>query len=66
MKIKNDKEWNHMADEYDKVRHYCKKCGHSIIIPHWVEKTLCDWCGNYVFKNDKDEFKYRMRRIIND
>lgn len=66
MQIKNDKEWRHMSDEYNKVKYYCKKCGHSLIIPNWIDKGLCDWCGKYVFKNDKDEFNYRMRGIIND
>ena len=36
-------------EEYDKVKYMCK-CGHRVVIPKWVDKMPCDWCGNYVFK----------------
>ena len=62
-KIITDKEWKILSNEYSKVRYYCK-CGHSVIIPHYVEKKICDWCGCYVFKNKKDEFEYRMNSLI--
>lgn len=48
-----------MTDEYDKVKYKCKY-GRRIVIPKWVDKQLCDWCGNYVFKSKKDEFQYRL------
>lgn len=53
------KEYERMADEYDKVKYKCK-CGRRSVIPYNVEKVVCSWCGNYVFKNKKDEFKYRL------
>lgn len=50
-------------DEYDKVKYICS-CGHRVIIPKWVDKTICGWCGNYVFKDKKEEFKYRLKEEI--
>lgn len=59
------KEYERMTDEYNKVKYQCK-CGRKIIIPKWVDKKLCDWCGRYVFKSEKDEIKYRIReKMIN-
>lgn len=39
------------------------QCGHSILIPPQIDKKVCTWCGRYVFKNKKDEFKYRMKEV---
>lgn len=41
-------------------------CGHSVIIPPHVDKVLCRWCGNFVFKNKEVEFKYRLKEKINN
>ena len=35
-------------------------CGHSNVIPAKMDKVLCTWCGNYVFRDKKAEFEYRM------
>lgn len=56
-------EYDRMQEEYDKVKYKCK-CGHKVVIPNWVDKQVCGWCGKYVFKNEKDEFKYRMRGLL--
>lgn len=47
-KMLTTKEYKRMTDEYDKVKYKCK-CGRRVVIPKWVDKQLCDWCGNYVF-----------------
>lgn len=62
-KLLSEKEFERMTDEYDKVKYMCK-CGHRVIIPMWLDKQLCSWCGNYVFKNKVDEFKYRIGEKI--
>ena len=51
-KLLTDKEFKRMTEEYDKVKYLCK-CGHRVIIPSYVDKQLCNWCGNYVFKDKK-------------
>jgi NADH pyrophosphatase NudC (nudix superfamily) len=38
---------------------YCK-CGHTVEFWHSENKELCNWCGNYVFKTQKNEFEYRL------
>lgn len=57
------KEYEKMTDEYDKVKYECK-CGHRVVIPKWVDKQLCKWCGNYVFKSKKDEDLYRIKEKL--
>ena len=41
------------------------KCGHSIFMPVYLKKTICSYCGNYTFRDSKEEFKYRMERMMN-
>ena len=57
------KEFNRQTDMYDKAKFRCK-CGHRVIIPKWVEKQICDWCGNYVFRDKKKEFEYRLKEKL--
>jgi len=40
------------------------KCGHRVIIPKHVDKRLCSWCKNYVFRDKKVEFEYRMKERL--
>lgn len=62
-KLLTDEEYKRMTAELDKVKYRCK-CGHRVIIYNNREKSVCEWCGNYVFKNKKDEFKYRVKERI--
>ena len=39
-------------------------CGHSVVLPPKVDKIICHWCNNYVFKNKKIEFEYRMQEML--
>ena len=63
-KILTVDEFERMTQEYDKVKYKCK-CGHRVIIPVWKDKQLCSWCGNYVFKDKKEEFEYKIKQIMN-
>lgn len=38
----------------------CPICGHST---HFLRtnKVICNWCGNYVFKNKKVEFEHKLK-----
>ena len=40
-------------------RRYCK-CGHTVTILTKNKRTICRHCGNYVFLEKQDEFKYRL------
>lgn len=52
-----------IADSKSKVKQICK-CGHSVIVPSYVKKVKCNWCGCYVFKNKQDEFNYKLEIAI--
>lgn len=41
----------------------CKECGHVVVLIK-QNKTLCTYCGKYIFKNKKEEFKYRMKEKL--
>lgn len=40
----------------------CKHCGHSILPTK--DRTLCTYCGHWIYKNDKVEFKYKTLEKI--
>lgn len=61
-KILTIKEYERMTDNLNKVKYVCN-CGHRVIIPNNRKYNLCDWCGNYVFRDKRDEFKYRLGGI---
>ena len=52
--------------EIEKIHHFrtmnktkCK-CGYSMLIPVYVDKLVCKWCGNYVYRDKKDQFKDKL------
>ena len=62
--FKKDTEWyRNLTNEYDKVKFICK-CGHRVIILKKIEKKICDWCGEFVFRDKKAEFDYRMKEQL--
>ena len=49
----------------ERAKHKVKcKCGHSIAMKPTLNKILCRWCGNYVYKEQKDEFKDALLRKL--
>lgn len=60
-KLLTDKEYNRLTEELNKVKYTCQHCGRRVVIPRFLDKVLCDWCNNYVFKSKKDEDLYRIR-----
>jgi ribosomal protein S27AE len=40
------------------------KCGHSHFMPVFLQYKICGWCGNIVFRNENEEFKYKLKRQI--
>lgn len=51
-------------EELSKHKYICKNCGRKAYIHKDKEKTVCSWCGKYVFKNNADEFKYRIKEKL--
>jgi hypothetical protein len=63
--IEDIRRFKRLTQVYDEVKYRCK-CGRRVVIPKGVDKNLCDWCGNYVFKDKKTEFKYRLKEKMNE
>lgn len=61
-RTKADKIWQKSSDERDKVKIKCNHCGRKAIIPVWVDKQLCSWCGYYIYRNKKLEFLENMKK----
>lgn len=51
------------SKQYENYKYYCK-CGHSVIISPRKNKVLCNWCGHWVFKSEREEFKYRIGELM--
>ena len=39
------------------------KCGHSIVFAKSTKKVICSWCGKYVYRDPKEEFKERILKV---
>lgn len=58
----SNKEIEALYQDKLKIRHYCKNCGHTVIVVE--DKNICSHCKNYVFKDDLTEFKYRLKQNL--
>lgn len=59
-----NKEYQRISDEYDKIKIKCKHCGHKSILPVWVDKRPCSWCGYNVYRNKQLEFKDNVMKLM--
>lgn len=55
-----NKEIKKYADEMAKLKVKCS-CGHSVIVPAFVDRKLCRYCHRYVYKDPQTEFRYKMQ-----
>ena len=46
-----------------KIRVKCK-CGHSIVVPPKIDRVICSWCKNYVYKDPKEQFKHNLITLM--
>lgn len=58
-RTKDDKWYQALTEEYDKVKITCS-CGHRVIVPMRTDKVVCAWCGHYVYRDKQLEFKERL------
>lgn len=56
------KEDTRRFQTYANIRRHCENCGHSKTIPVFTDKMICEWCGNYVFRDEKTKFKFRLEQ----
>ena len=50
---------------FSQIKYKCK-CSHTVIIPVFKDKTLCDWCGHYVYRDKCAEFKDKLKQKMNE
>lgn len=62
-KFRNQREEKKYLNSISLSKVKCK-CGHSVVIPN-AERTICSWCGEWVYKNHLMEFKYNLKKAIN-
>ena len=48
--------------ELDKYKVRCK-CSHTMIIAI-ADRTICSYCGNWVYRTPEIEFKYKMKEFM--
>jgi NADH pyrophosphatase NudC (nudix superfamily) len=67
MKKTNKAEWwnsTSILTHFTNCRTICK-CGHSVYFTNVHDtKKICSYCGNYCYKNDKAEFKEKMKKLL--
>lgn len=56
----NLKELEKLQEVQTEYRKKCKNCGHTRLLG-MNDKIICNHCGNYIFKDDKAEFEYRLK-----
>ncbi len=48
------------ADAKSSLKKQCKQCGRKKVIPKYVDRLLCDWCGHWIYREPSIEFKYML------
>ena len=61
LRTKDDIWYNNLTNSLDLYKVKCK-CGKKVVVLN--DKKICSHCGNYVFKNKEEEFKYRVKEKI--
>lgn len=51
------------GDYMSQFKYKCS-CSHTVIIRPGVDKKLCSYCGNYVYKDKKLEFKEKLKNEL--
>ena len=66
-KTKHEKQEDKLAEVKRSMKIFCPHCGRRIHFYAYekADRQLCDWCGNYVFKDAKSEYDYRMKELLN-
>jgi len=53
-----------LLKEYANLKIKCKNCNHPQVIPKFVSKAICTWCGFYIYRDKKLEFKDRVKEKL--
>ena len=49
---------------YADIKVKCKHCGHTNVMPVFVEERICSWCKRKIKNNSKGHFIYKLRNEI--
>lgn len=60
---RTEKDEDKLASVYNKTCKQCKHCGYKTTMIN-VDRIICR-CGNYIYKNEQVEFKYKLKEALN-
>lgn len=49
---------------YADIKVKCKHCGHSNVMPVYVEDRICSWCKRKIQNDSKGYFMYKLRKQL--
>lgn len=52
-----------LDDERANFKVKCKHCGHTMTMID-VDRTICNWCGYWIYRTPEIEFKYKLKENI--
>lgn len=41
-------------------------CGHVKMMPVFLDKVVCDFCGKTIRNNTRQHFKYKLRKLMKE
>ena len=41
-------------------------CGHSVFISPKQKRIICSWCGHYIYKDKKEQFKHDLLKAMKE
>lgn len=54
-----------MLQAFSDLSQKCKHCGHTVHFYSFEkEKKICNWCKNYIYKDEKIEFLEKMKKAL--
>lgn len=62
MKIKNIVDEKALS-ELEELKVKCE-CGHSMVMPVYIDSKICSYCGKKVKNNTKLYFMYKLRKEL--
>ena len=58
--IKEIELYEKREEHYRQQLRICS-CGRRQYLFHSQERTICNWCGHWIYKDEKTKFKYEMK-----
>jgi ribosomal protein L37AE/L43A len=52
-------------ETYTNIKVKCPRCGHTQVIPVYLDSNNCSYCGKKLRNNTRLYFKYKLRKELN-